>query len=338
MNNILRYSFFGILITAVLLIVSSIPPTRNFSNNYLFSIQLFEPASESVINSYSKYSGAMRGRSFVGVSILSAAFVNSIWPMLLLLRKTIKKNSIGQIFMLMGFIMLPASVIFTYSRGAIIGVVLVSFGILLFNSGNSRNMILASLFMGVLIFLYIGVDSKYFYFKRLEQSTARVIDQPVQKRNETERLYAYIEPFWHIAEHPQYLILGEGITHQQQAASRAIFSGNRADHAVFARSYYAYGLLAAFFYVGLLIFGLIYTFNNAVFSRNPYVLRISRVLVPTLLGLLPWFILGHAAVSTPRGATLFIFVLALVSMQSTIKPLEVLREEHKRRTLNENAG
>ena len=329
LNKVLVFAFFGITVTALLLVLSSIPPTRSFSNNYIFSITFFEPASESVINSYSKYVGAMRGRSYVGVSILSAAFVNSIWPLLLLLRKNTRPNPFWKSMMFAGFILLPASVVFTYSRGAIIGLVFVALGILIFNSGNARNLLVTTLFAGVMIFIYIGLDSGYFYFQRLEKSTTRIVEQPVQKRNETERLYAYVEPFWHLQEHPEYIVLGEGLTHSGVAATTAIIEGNRADHAAFAKSYYAYGLLAALLYVVLLFSSLVYTLNNAVLSRSVFTLRFSRVLFPVLLGLFPWFVLGHAAVSTHRGATLFLFIIALVTMQTSLKPLALLEQESK---------
>lgn len=330
--KVLKFAFVGVTITAILLIISSLPPTKMFAVKYLFSIKYLEPAAANVVKDYSAYAGAMRGHSFVGVSILSASFVNIVWPLLLYLRQH-TKSKLWTNLIFVATIVLPASVIFSYSRGAVIGLILVVFGIFVFNSGNYRTAIIMAVTLGVFTFIYIGVDSQYFYFKRLEKSTTRVVDQPIEDRNETERLYSYIEPFWHLEENPHFFLFGEGSIVERAISDRAIIQGNRADHAVFAKSYYMYGMIAAILYSVMLIFGLLYTFNNAVLDRRVYVNSISRTLFATLLGFFPWFVFGHAAVSTPRGAMLTMLIFGVVSIQKSLKPMKLIRARSENQSI-----
>lgn len=324
LDQVLKFAAVGALITGLLLILSSLPQTKSFVRTVLFGINFLEPASEEIVANAGRWVGAERGQSYVGTSILSGAFINSVFPLILLIRQSFRQNKRWSRFLFVASIILPFSVIFSYSRGAIIGVVFVFLGILLFNAGNYRKYMLLSIFLGIMAFVWVGLESEYFYFKRVQQSTERIVDKPIEDRNETERLYAYVEPFWHLAENPQYLILGEGFYAPQKAASRAIFADNRADHAVFAKAYYSYGLIAALVYVIMLLYGLNYTLISILRSRNKQTVLFARVIFASLMGFIPWFVLGHAAVSQPRGAAMLTFIFALVAIQRTLESKERL--------------
>ncbi len=53
-------------------------------------------------------------------------------------------------------------------------------------------------------------------------------------------------------------------------------------------------------------------------SQNDFASDYSRALFAALSGFLSWFLLGHAAVSQPRGAMLLFFVFGLVVVQSNL--------------------
>ncbi len=330
---ILKPALFAALITATVLILSSIPPTRNLAKNYLFSIKFLEPASDTVLNTYEKYSGALRGQSYVGVSILSGAFLNCIWPLILYLRRPGLLEGKTKILLQVVSFLIPIAVIMTYSRGAIMGLAFVIFGLLLFNVARFRNNLLILIGLSIMGFLYIGLDSNYFYFRRLEQSTTRVIDKPIEDRNETERLYAYIEPFTHIIDNPENIFFGHGFSRVKldRRGSRYGLEGkNNADHAVFGKAYFAYGMTSAFIYVFILFSAIYLSWHNTSKKYNPFGYQFSRVLFASLLGFIPWFVFGHAAVSTPRGAMLFFLLIALIAIQSRLKPkkyIELQNEE-----------
>lgn len=317
LKRILQFAFFGICITGLMLILTSIPQTRDFTTDYLLTLKFLEPAGDEIIAYNSKYSGALRGNSYVGVSILSAAFINGIWPFLLLLRK-LNISKLWKSLIFVSSIVLPASVIFTYSRGAIIGLGLTVLGVLIFNPGNYRVRFLISALVGILIFLSIGLDSNVFYFRRLEQSTQRVVENPIEDRNETERLYSYIEPFWHLKDNPNFLLFGEGSLVEKAIAKNAVITGNRADHSVFGKTYYMYGMLAALLYNLLIVYGIVFTLNNAILQRRAEIYSLSRVLFASILGLIPWFIFGHAAISTPRGIMFTMVIFGFISIQTMI--------------------
>ena len=79
LQTVLKACVAGIGITAVIVILVSLPMTRTFAVKYVFSIGWLEPAGESVARRFSVLTGGMRGRSLVGVSNLSGAFAGMMW-------------------------------------------------------------------------------------------------------------------------------------------------------------------------------------------------------------------------------------------------------------------
>lgn len=83
--KVLKFGLVGSFITAGLLIFSSLPMTRGLSNVLLSNSFLTPNAENLSINLLQADSVGIRGTSLVGVSILSGAFLNVIWPLLFLL-------------------------------------------------------------------------------------------------------------------------------------------------------------------------------------------------------------------------------------------------------------
>jgi hypothetical protein len=119
-------------------------------------------------------------------------------------------------------------------------------------------------------------------------------------------LFAYIHPFFHMQKHPEFLVFGRGQTYSGYGI---------ADHAVFAKAYVAYGMIAAFLYLTIVarVFLLLRGKASTPFRLDPFVQRFAQALLISMLGMLPWILFGHAAVSAPRGAMLLFLVLGLAA-------------------------
>jgi hypothetical protein len=324
-RKILVPIFWGSTITASFLVLSSLPFTR-FLVNPIFDIGFLEPASESVVEEFSDLESAKRGRSLVGVSILSGAFVNAAWPLLLGLRN--KRYQLGsriKKLLPLATILMPLGVFMTYSRGAILGAIFVILVIQIFNTGKYRRQLIALLSIGAIGINIVGWNSNVFYTERLEKTTNRTLTEGFSSTNEreTERFDAYVEPFEHVVTYPEYFILGEGASALKGSKWNpfGIYMGgfgNRADHAVFAKSFYAYGLIAACLYFILLFKSGWSTYQNCFKSNNPKSYIYSRMILASIAGISTWFFFGHAAISAPRGAMLFFFVMGLAEVQKNL--------------------
>jgi hypothetical protein len=317
--------FWGTGITAIFLILSSIPFTR-FLVNPIFAISIFDPASEEIIRLFDKTETAARGRSLVGVSIISGAFINASWPLILGLNlpgfrlgKRVKQ-------LLPYFIILiPFGVFMTYSRGAILGSILVIFIVQLYNSGRYRNQIIAALVVGGIIVNFVGVDSKVFYTERIENRTNAALSANLESTDdrESERILSYVEPFQHVIENPEYLLIGEGTSALKGGRWNPLGlflggGGSRADHSVFGKSYYAYGLLAAFLYVGLFLSAIFKTYQNCSKRNNPNSYQKSRLILAALAGISTWFMFDHGIISAPRGAAMLFFIMGIAESQRNL--------------------
>jgi len=215
-------------------------------------------------------------------------------------------------------VLAPIGVIMTYSRGAILALILVVIGIVIFQKGNYRFLIIGLLVSGYIGFSFIGFDSDLFMFDRITQRTTAALENPYEDERESERIDAYTQPFEHLLKNPLYLFLGEGFGRAKVSGTPDLSGGiNRADHAVFAKAYYAYGLITSLSIVFLFFLLANYTFklirktpNNNLFSA-----KLTRLLFVLLMGFSSWFSFGHAAVSNPRGTMLMFFVFGLVASQ-----------------------
>ncbi|MDC3133105.1 hypothetical protein OA501_02715 [Flavobacteriaceae bacterium] len=321
LTTILKYGLVGAFITTTLLITSSLPMTRGFSI-IILSNPILTPNAVSLSSSLieSGESG-IRGFSLVGVSILSGAFLNVVWPLLFLMFTFYKPKGILKYILIITIALVPVGVIMTYSRGAILALILVLIGIVFFQKGKYRSIVLVLLVGGYLSFSFIGFDSKYFFFDRLVTRTNAALNNPYENERESERIDAYFQPFNHLLNDPTYFFIGEGFA-REKVANTKVFEGNeirgqRADHAVFAKAYYAYGLITSLSIV--ILFFLLMNYTIKIIKNTPnnnlFAPKLTRLLFTLLLGFSSWFSFGHAAVSYPRGTMLMFFVFGLVASQ-----------------------
>ncbi|MFT6442619.1 MAG: hypothetical protein ACJASM_002168 [Salibacteraceae bacterium] len=327
LESILKAALFGALITAILLIITSLPFTKSIAQSYVFSIPYLDPNGANVALKLDKSLSATRGTSLVGVSILSGAFLNTIWALLLYLMTNVNLETRWKNLLKAVSFIIPFAVVMTYSRGAILGLIMVTCGVIFFNSSKSRRIIVAVIGLAVIVFAQVGWDSEYFFFDRVINRTQAMIQNPYEDKRESERIYAYTEPFEHLVENPLFLFIGEGFARRKVGGNELTAGNDAATHAVFAAAYYAYGMMAALAYMYLLFKAFQTTWKYAHEKANKYSNRFSQALLASLLGFIPWFILGHAAVSQPRGAMLMFFVFGLVALQPKFQYFDRMRNQ-----------
>lgn len=307
-------------ITGLLLIFTSIPATRGFLENNLFRFAFLEPATQGLLNKWDgSVDKAIRGRSLVGVSIMSGYFIGFCWPLVLFLRNfpafflnSFKLNNT----IVLGVLLLIISIVMTYSRGPLLGLAIAVLYLIYANKNNFRLIVLGFGMVLFSAFYFIGFESEMFFFSRIVNSSEVAVSNSNEYgRSETERLYAYVEPFEKLIEHPELIILGTGFGGDVYSD---LGNENLADHAVFAKAIYGYGLIASLLYFVILGYSLQYTYKLTLEKNNPLGYKLSKTLLLSILGIIPWFLFGHAIVSQVRCATLFYFLMALVSIQDVI--------------------
>lgn len=315
LEPVIKAGLLGALITAVLMITSSLPQTQGLIARRVFSISLLMPSAEDIAAAYGSAGMAMRGQSLVGVSILSAAFLNTIWPMLFLLRTDEKLGARWKAATLVAIILVPLGIVMSYSRGAIAGLVMIVLIVLLVNSDKVRGPVVIGAGIAILIFSWVGWGSQYFKFEWLQNKAEYQFTHVNQSTDMTYRIYAYSDPLLFIWKNPAFIFLGEGLARYKIVGASSASSGF-ASHAVFAAVIFGYGMLAAIAYVFLLIGMFRITWSYVWRAKKDFLKLFSRALLAGLFGLAGWFIQGPAAVSEPRGAMLLFFICGLVAAQS----------------------
>ena len=320
-ESLLKAAIPGIVLSALLLIATSLPQSRVFVVKYVFSNPFLEPSTriQSWIMRFPSEKG-IRGRSLIGVSILTGAFLNTTWPLLLYLYR---RGNIGQswrILIRLTLFLVPVGVVMTYSRGAILGLFWV-FLVSLFFAKVVRGPVVVGIGLALLFFSFVGWGSNLFYFERLIYATEKINVDPWARRSIEERTLAYVEPFRHVLTHPLYWIAGEGLARWREKRFYRYPKWNPADHAVFSAAYFTYGMIAAFAYVFLLLWAIRVAWRFARRERRSFATHFAQALFTGMMGFLSWFLFGHAAVSQPRGAMLMSLVFGLGVSLYHIKPL-----------------
>lgn len=312
-NYMIKRGLLGAVITALLMILSSFPQSQTFVAENVFAHTFLVPSSSNLLLYYSSINEAARGRSLIGVSILSGAFLNTFWPLIFLLRVGRRPSPLSRVLIVVAMISVPIAVAMSYSRGAIFGMAMILAVVVVLNSRKVRQPMVIGVVVSALFFTYIGWESQYLKFEWLQAKTQDQLENPYGSVGTSERLFAYTEPFLHLVENPQFLFFGQGFAREKVDNNPGLLAGqDAATHAVFAAAYYGYGMLAAAIYMFLLFSAMRLAWRGSWEAGNLRSTVYSKALLASLLGLSSWFMLGHAAVSEPRGAMLLFVSFGLV--------------------------
>ena len=312
LKPLLMAAVIGIIVTSSMMIFSSLPPTRGIAASVL-TIRFLEPAAAGMAaHLTSAGDEGIRGSSLIGVSILSGVFINVMLPFALMLFRWPGSAAHWRFTALLGLAIAPMGVLVSWSRGAILGLLLVSGALVTFGANKARGPILAGLALTGGLILWLGTDSDLLMVDRIEQRTIAAVTNPYEDEREWERILAYIEPFEHLARNPQFLIVGEGSIAGRLSLDTA--QHGKATHAIFAKGYYSYGLVAGLMYAWMPFIMLFYLFRaRTQVGGNSFAKDYATALIVAAVALTPWFAFGHAAISTARGAMLAFLVLGLVA-------------------------
>lgn len=319
---ILKTISVGVIISSLLMILSSLPFTRSLVANSVFSISFLEPASVNASSLLAEGDTGIRGRTLVGVSIIAASFINICWPFAALLWRWPWNIGHWKYVGLCACALAPMAVLMSYSRGPIIGTVLMVLVALSVGLRRIKRGILLPVMAGAFLVLFVGASSQIFFFDRLTNRTEAIFAGQLNDERESERILAYSEPFQHMLEHPRFILFGEGISVRYSSSARVMPEQvGQATHAAFAMGYYAYGLLASILFLSIFVRGGLHVQYLKDRMTNTAAGLLAPTLLLSLVGMAPWLIFGHAAISTPRGAMLFFLVLGLIASLAKLRNL-----------------
>ncbi|WP_282154045.1 O-antigen ligase family protein [Ruegeria atlantica] len=310
---VIKAAALGVIVTASMMILTSLPQTRGFVAVFVLDNTFLDPAGRQVAASYlNSGDTGVRGRTLVGVSILGASFINLSWPLAAILYSW--PNPIGRwrTVAMVACFLAPMGVLMSYSRGPILGAILIVLFTVLLGLKRVRKGVLRPVGFGILLVMLVGVNSQVFFFDRLTNRSAAIFDNPLEDERESERLLSYVEPFEHVLEHPSFFLAGQGIAILKSNAVVPEVAG-KANHALFAVSYYANGMAAAVLHMCLLGSAFFYVLRHVKGRRSGIGQYFSQALLASVVGIAPWAIFGHAMVSQPRGAMMFYFILGLLT-------------------------
>lgn len=331
LQAVLKAAVAGMLITAFLMAMTSLPGTRG-AVSWLFGIEQLTPAGEDFFRINANLDRGTRGQSLVGYNIISAWFVALIWPLSIALYRSELTSGIWKNIARVDCFLAPFGVLFAYSRGALLGMALMIAALLLFGEGRLKAQMAMAIIIVTSIIGFFGWDSNVFYFERIERRTIATINNPLNNEMESERFGSYTAPFNLASNNPTIFAFGEGLTLDRvrgrgQWIIHPLFppqGGNIADHSVFAMATIKFGMLAAFCFLALHAFSVYTAYLEASYSRwNDGLARYFPQLVfASAFGMTAWLAFDKGIILQPRGTMMFLFIVGLISVSSNLRNYE----------------
>ena len=301
-------------LSAVLLILTSLPMTRVLVIETVFSIKNLDPAGDSVARKYLfkiSEETAARGKTLIGATNTSSTFIALVWPLAAYLHGTRQRLSrFWRLTSMIGVYLAPMAVMMSYSRGSILGVMLMVMAAFLTPVGAIRKGLTRPIMAVALLVVLVGVSSQLFFFDRLTNRVSAIFDTPVETYGEAARVLSYVDPFLHLDQHPLHLFLGEGsaILRTGQATSSGL-----ANHSMFAANYYAHGMLATALYFFIVFAGFYYANWHRKARHKHADLGVPRALYLAYFSIFPMVAFAPGMGFEPRVIYWFTFTLGLLA-------------------------
>jgi len=292
------------LVTVLLVVLSSIPQTRDFITKNVFELSFLDPA-KGFLDKWDKadIDEVLRGRSLIGVSIITGYYLVFVYVLNMIVTK-INRNSLSRITQKIFQYIIIIGVLFTNSRGPILTLILVILvDFLYLNSFRKISSIVISSVIIIGITFVFDLSDLELYFNRVIDGSEKLIDgNEGFGESENERLLAYIEPFEVIGRNLFLIFFGLGISERNIID----FQGrNLSDHAVFASAIYSYGLIFALLFISLLGYLIFKMINSSSVYRPNQVQFFVVIFI--------WQLLGHAIISETRGMNILMITIFIIS-------------------------
>jgi len=322
-QTILKTAVVGMLVTGSLTILSSLPQTRPFVAETVFSHEILYSLGNKHLYKASIFRGgfdyAIRGSSLAGSVNITGGFLCALWPIAFLAYRKFKYEKKWRQISFLACIITPFGALLTYSRTAWLGIALVAFLIGILGYTGRRRIIIIAAALGLLIVNNVGLHSRYFFYDRIERSMERTLAEPFKDKASYERFLSYTQPFQHLLENPIWFIAGAGSAGRKMAI-RGILDhlfygeGDLATHSAFSMAYFNFGFLGAISHVLLMVFAFALILRNIRHSRSsePEERLPWHALMAVWLGLIPWWLFGHGATSLPRGSMFFFLIFSIM--------------------------
>ena len=286
-----------------------------FSNQYLNSADIDSPKFQSALS--------IRGTSLVGVSNMTGAFLNMMLPLAVVLYRCSSRAAIYRIIAIAAVAVSIFATMTTYSRSAYLGFALLALAVIFMGTFRGKWLIIVTAIAVAMSVAWIGVDSDYFNFDRLERRMNAAIYNPYANPEESERIDSYLDAGQFIAKNPTLLFVGEGVN----TGAFIPWSAKRPDHSVFGRALFAYGLIASLCYCFLMFWALMTAFKNIrlVGKRSSLFSMFAQAMFASMLAVLPWFMFTHPIISNPRASSFYFAMVGIVFAVNRIAMSRAIR-------------
>jgi hypothetical protein len=320
LKTILKTFILILLFNGLLSILYSLPVTGDFIENNIFGNGFLFPQRSGLVQDLA----SDRVEGFRAIGLVGGANINAFVLLLglgvsfyLIQAKStlsIKWHFINLIAIGFGLV----GLIFTYSRQAYLGLVIMVF-LMIYLKGKRRLKVVAAILTAVVVILMLKIDFSDPTFAeadRITESVEIIQGDREASRGETARILAYQLPFQLLFERPDFWFRGRGLANEKITAYDKIsnkdyiyqFQGGES-HSVIASAIFDRGGLAAF---ALIILITIIGWKSMKSGKKLQNLDFTILRRNIFISLVPAILFAHFFIDSRQGVYMLFITLGLL--------------------------
>jgi hypothetical protein len=214
-NYLLLGVAIGILVTASVAILNSLPVTGPWMRAHIFTISWLKPTGDyfelsSELMMLLDKGEAERGNSLIGQSNITGCVIVTMIPFLVGMLRNVRLGVMIKLLLQVVVAMALFAVLFTYSRSNYLALALLITGYLLFDRQAFSRRFLPIIILAAVVFAVVGVQSTLFKFDFIA-SKFDLGNEQYQENNQA-RILSYTRPLQLVLRDPTFLFRGAGRT------------------------------------------------------------------------------------------------------------------------------
>lgn len=331
-NLILKAIVVSLIFTSIVTIMYSLGATRPLIVKLFFSHDFLVPTAERYAQEILERAGAVpasRGQSLIGVSTMTTGFLGVMWGFSFLAGKWPRFNGGWRKAGHIASMIVPIAMLMTYGRAAWLTVMVIGAMAFLWGFAKGRwNIFILAVCLSIVIYK-VGWRSEIFMVNRVLEKSDKAIENPLA--TVPKRLQSYTEPFSHLVDHPSWLVAGTGRVGQKLRMRGTITNqvfdlAGLSNHSGFGMAYYCYGFVAAVIHTLIIFFGfrlIWFRLKRAPKKGAPLYQITWQAFLMAWMGMLLWWLPGHAMISKGRGVILFFFFYGFMAAMNNLWTVQV---------------
>ncbi|MCS4101399.1 hypothetical protein GGP69_001353 [Salinibacter ruber] len=314
--SLLKVLVAGSLVLGIVAILYSLPWTGSIVRSGLFQNDVLYQPREWVGNSVISEVQSYRATSLAGSPNVVACYSTVLWPISYFVYRSAASSKVWRIVSLASVLLLPISAVLTFSRSALLSLLLIVI-VFLLKSIQRKSIGPVLLLIFSLSMIYYVAPEKYLASNRLYDATTRLLEGRA-KQTDISRIESHTEPFSFVSENYSWFFAGTGLG-ARKMRNNMTYPGPKDAlnwqymHSFLGAGTHQIGLMPTFAILTLIFYCLVKYSVNYIKTRDQG-WGLTTIVTTSVLCILVFFAVEHFFISFPRSMLFLMLTLSVYTV------------------------